>query len=933
MKKIFYILIAFAALSLLASCQREIVQPDASSTKVILKDPVPGDMAEVTFTVYVPDASKVSTKALTDQPNIASGDIYLALFGLGENATTGRGGNLQHFLKAKLISKTGTDAPPITHDLTETVGEESTLHKYAYSVLLPISDEPFVIDFMVGASDPDGNLYTLDNPPAVKYEKDFMPNMLSRDGVPGYWQRVVIPKVEPQPAASGTGYESSSDGNDYMAKPIDEMKDIQLVRNFAKVTFSAPSTAKFTINKFVLVDYPKNGDIAPFDAAASVGYKTPYMGHNTNYAGIINDDYKYLGYSTLKTLETGIADSPTFTYSGAYSFLYERPAPSDDMPESGAIIEVTWKDADGVDANLKGQTRYYKVAFTGESGYLPILRNIAYDFQISDFKTPTHPETAAAAYSGSWLGDISANVATANLDDIANSTSRIIVSEMSKTHIGDETTTPYSIYFQYYPNTTDYSSEVAVVNGTSFHGKNVKVTASIEPVSGYDAAIKSITQPVSDGTYQSGSTWGRVDVQTYGSGADVLRSKLKILCQLEGQTALYREVIFTVMQKQRFNNGIDASIDAVEDAINKETILHLRIPADLPKDIFPLQVRIEAQANNLTSIAKGSVEALPVKYGLSAFGDHTKNSYYFVKTINWNEYAHLTGETYSYTTEFPCYFKTTLESGNDTFISLQDLTATKATQVNEGKYFYEMILSLGNGITVSPSSQTVAHSVTSATVTLASSSAWTLGAHEGLTVASGSQTSGDAGSYDITFTFPANNTNADKTFTATFSSADGETTATIIQMSQPYYSLDLTQWRASSVTAPSGYTIYESNSNYNISNGIATMTITVSGYTEFSFYIRSYAESTYDFVKVYNLDENGVSSWSTSTSGVKEHTSGRQSNNTAIGGYREVSFDASDGLDGGTHTIVIQYGKDYSYNSGDDRGYVLISNDYNLVTN
>ena len=310
MKKISRILIPFAVLFLLASCQREIVQPDASSAKVILKEPAPGDMAEVTFTVSIPDAgvSTLTTRALTEQPNIASGDIYLALFGLGDNETTGRGGNLQHFLKAKLKNT-------ITHDV------DIDQYKYEYSVLLPISDEPYVIDFIVGASDESGNLYTLDNPPAVKYEKDFMPGMLSRNGVPGYWQRVVVPKVEPEPNQSGTGYLPSSDGNDYKAKPIAEMKDVQLVRNFAEVTITSTTDAKFTINKFVLVDYPKNGDIAPFDAAATVGYKTPYMGHNTNYAGIVNDSYQYLGHSTVKTLEKGIATNPTYTTSGQYSFL------------------------------------------------------------------------------------------------------------------------------------------------------------------------------------------------------------------------------------------------------------------------------------------------------------------------------------------------------------------------------------------------------------------------------------------------------------------------------------------------------------------------------------------------------------------------------------------------------------------------------------
>ena len=781
MKQIFSILIPFAALSLLASCQQELIQPEVSSDKVILKDPVPGDMAEVTFSVTVPQAgvSTLSTRALTEQPNIGVGDIYLALFGLGNNASQGRGGNLQHFTKAKLTNGA------IVHDV------DTDTYKYEYAVLLPISEEPFVVDFMVGASDPDGNLYTLDNPPSVKYEADFMPGMLSRNGEPGYWQRIVIPKVVAATNANG-GYVASSEHNpdnytvDMEVEGMEVLQDIQLVRNFAMVTFTAPETAKFTINRFFLVDYPKYGDIAPFDAANTVGYKTPYMGHNTDYASIVNDTYKYLGYSTNKTLQDGIPDPLTddsYTASGAYSFLYERPAPSDEMLESGAIIEVTWKDVDGVDADLKdGEPRYYKVAFTGESGYLPILRNIVYNFQISDFSTPTHHTSAESAYDGTWLGDISANVATANLDEIANSTSKIIVSEMSKTHIGAATTTPYSIYFQYYPNTTQYSNEVAVVNNTTFHGKNVKVVASIEPVSGYGPAIKSITQPVSDGTYVSGATWGRVDVQTYGSGNAVLRSKLKILCQLEGQTALYREVIFTVMEKQRFNNGvIDSSIDVVEDAIGKQTILHLRIPSDLPKDLFPLQVRIESQANNLTSIPVGDVEALPVKYGLSAF-DNTKSTYYFVKTINWDEYAHLNGEVYSYTTEFPCYFKTTLDSGNTTKISLQDLTATSTNQVNAGKYFFEMQLDLlSEGISVSPEIQLVNHDVTSATVRVAASSTGQLGDYdEDLTVASG-PTYGEAGSYEITFNFPVNNTQGHKSYTATFTMGSLSATATIEQ--------------------------------------------------------------------------------------------------------------------------------------------------------
>ena len=60
---------------------------------------------------------------------------------------------------------------------------------------------------------------------------------------------------------------------------------------------------------------------------------------------------------------------------------------------------------------------------------------------------------------------------------------------------------------------------------------------------------------------------------------------------------------------------------------------------------------------------------------------------------------------------------------------------------------------------------------------------------------------------------------------------------------------------------------------------------------------------------------------SSSTSGVKAHTSGKQNSGTAIGSYTKVEYS---GIDGKEHYICIAYRKDGSVNSGDDRGYVLV---------
>ena len=116
--------------------------------------------------------------------------------------------------------------------------------------------------------------------------------------------------------------------------------------------------------------------------------------------------------------------------------------------------------------------------------------------------------------------------------------------------------------------------------------------------------------------------------------------------------------------------------------------------------------------------------------------------------------------------------------------------------------------------------------------------------------------------------------------------------------------------------------VYRSSSNYNVHNTAAIMYIDISGLTSFKLYIRSYAESSFDYVMVSQLDQtiNNSTSYS-STSLVKAHTRGNQQSGTALSSYTLVEFT---GIDGGSHRITVVYRKDSSANSGDDRGYVLI---------
>ena len=722
MKKVFYILTA--AVVIATACSREIA-PELRSVLTTTVAPQDGAMAKVTFSITVPETDLYATQTraqhqIGEQPAIADGDLYVAVFGAGNS--DGIGGRLQHYLKASLKGQT------ISHDLTDEEDATKT-YKYEYEVLMPLSNDPLVLDFLVGACDAEGNLYTLENPlpstiikngkPDDAYEADLMPLLHSINGYAAYWQRKRIDGVFPHELADGT-YEMTQyvddEGNplsvkdqDYVADEIPELKDIQLVRNFAKITFTAASTAPFTLDGFYLVDTPKTGAVAPY--STSQGYNTTYT-TATGAGAIIASGYE--GYVLSHELNAGLPenfDDDDLKRPGVdFMYMYERSIPTQSDPvfaESGAILKVTWNNTSDVDASLRGQSRYYKVAFVDQAGYRPILRNIQYDFEVSDIIAEVHPTTAAAAYAGSWLGDVSANISTAMLDDISNSKSRIVVSgedgkTMSHTVIGSGHTIDVDFYF--YPVANQ--SEVVVTNGKNSEAagnKPVTITATIMKEGNYVQAIASksavvVTQKTGDATKDD---HGTITVTLEDSEAGVVKKgKLRILGQVQGQQALYREVVFTVMEKQNLAKGelVCNATKLASDAMNQETTVTIVLPDELPRDIFPLQIAIEAQNNCLTSIPDNTVtpaiSALPVKYGPSAF-DSNKNSYFFVKTITFDDYATLSGTSYQYTNEFPCKFKTRLGNGqNATTIKINDFSVNSSGQQVKGQYFVESTISL-----------------------------------------------------------------------------------------------------------------------------------------------------------------------------------------------------------------------------------------------
>ena len=173
------------------------------------------------------------------------------------------------------------------------------------------------------------------------------------------------------------------------------------------------------------------------------------------------------------------------------------------------------------------------------------------------------------------------------------------------------------------------------------------------------------------------------------------------------------------------------------------------------------------------------------------------------------------------------------------------------------------------------------------------------------------------------------NENEERRTVQTMIEVDGLTASCeIIQrgINEYFYNVDLNgQWQSSTITNPDSTLydgVYESFSNKGKDNTAAIMYIDIVGYENFSLYIRSNAETKYDYVMVSQLDKtiDNNSSYSDTTL-VKAHTRGNQQSGTALSNYKLVEFT---GIDGGEHRITVVYRKDGSQASGDDKGYILI---------
>ena len=650
MKKIIYILAA-AAFAFTACHSESEVMDDPLTTS---EAPAPGTMVKVEFTVDFPDLPPMTRAEMAENPII--NNMYVGVFGEGLY--------LQHWMPATIVN-------------LEAAG---SANKKTYSVMLPLVDESRTLHFI--ANPPENN-----NPPAFDYEWNIFPNMVTSGTEGAYWQRIELPGGILAQKNTAGDYVLDGNGNYTVdTTSVAKLKTVYLVRNYAKIVVNSGSKM-FDVGEWTLINYPDQGSVAPYDLSVSgqVGdhYKfsetyTKIDEYDGAAKGVFYNDLTrtYIGYmpETAQINHTW-PSSPAFVNSGEAKYMFERPTP--ERYQTSVVAKVIWKNQSAYEAAcaaagetpgtvppaLAGNTYWYKIEILDNEGeYIPILRNIQYTVSIDGLNEAGYAN-AQAAFNGDYFGNISSSLETSSLNEISNGVSRIYVDYMDQTFLGEETGQVLNYYFV--PDDAN-APNTHVTKSTG----NVTISVTKKDVAGYVNPIDTYSVD-----YNTGKITFSLKARTANLQKGIFRVEGKVG---SGGRALFREVTVNVIGNLVFTSSTAITSKPTSDATDKPVKIKIGLDERLPASLFPIQVRIEAEQNTLSSTSPD----LPVESGPSQFSSKQgKNSFYYIYTIDYS--SARPGMSYytidpatreiTYKTEYEITLLTTKSSGNSTKILISDM--------------------------------------------------------------------------------------------------------------------------------------------------------------------------------------------------------------------------------------------------------------------
>lgn len=759
-----------------------------------------------------------------------------------ELTATTRASNRDHLPKidAIRVAVFGTSSYPQAYELatpvTKTVdGEGNPVYTngeyastnddiYYFKVLLPVYEGEAVVHIVANG---DPSITFLD-----QTENSIMSQMVTTDDIGGYWARVVLEDgILAQTTTDGI-MQTDDDGN-YIpsAETARLFKDLVLVRNFAEVKLIVDENSGISDVTWALVNDPVNGSIAPMVGTEFVeDYKDYVYDANTGKmvlcdmvvdpdtgkmvperdedGNILNIHSTYNGYmvsSSLNTLPTVESDL-NWKAASASQFTYERVDPNKTNP-----TYIMMKAKFGEDTDYT----YYRVDLMDENvgGYFPLYRNYVYQIKI-DLVGNRGASTFTEAANRNSGGNVSMSAETKTLTDVSDGFSRMYVEFVEKTYTtGGEK----SFWVYYIPDVS-----TGEVDNTSIEVSVKEMGTALANATITKDAAKSVDTGEGAMYFYNFTLNGQSTTEDLVSVLQVKATNGKTGSQ---KSTLYRDITVKVMKKMDMNLSLAPA--TLPEGVNENTVLHIALKDTLQQSMFPLEFYIEDTNRTLNPTGKDGADnsiEVPVKIGTCLYDDTNKNSYYYIRTVNWDEYepmrdawvaAKKAGTSTDGIIDFTTQFKT-----------IKDISTTTIYVDNE--YFNMDSVDLTCAyFGVSTTSSTVGYQAGTASVTVSTdaSISWTATVDNGggLTRAAGVTTITGTGTETFTVNYDANTTAEPIVYTVTVTSDDGrlEATTTITQRREPAspYTFNPDDFTNRIANSEDGYMTVQYGTGYSLTDG------------------------------------------------------------------------------------------------------------------
>ena len=559
-------------------------------------EPEATDKVDIVFGVNLPEPL-VNTKVMADDPQVQN--LKVAVFG--------GSGYLKEYVEATPVDLATTN---------ET--------RYNYKVSLSLTDSHIKVHFIA-------------NGPATlpfKYEDEVMSLLMTEGNQDAYWQRIELPNGITAQKDEDGAYIKGAD-NKYIVTNETKayFQDIPLIRNFAKIKVTAddPSTSNFALESYALVNVPNSGSVAAYNRTTS----SFIMDYHTKTFAQIKAQYPG-NLPATATINKTIPAASAFSANPVY--MYERPIPTSDA--TFLLVYGTYTPTN--------KKCYYRIELQDADGYYAIYRNFLYTVNIKGIlREGADNPTDAANSSGS--GDISTDQKAENLTDVSDGIARIFVQYTDTTVVGNAVTV--TLKYMFLPDATKTTTANGAVSG------GVGVEIAKHEVGSTGAVING---EITRGSSDDSNGWRTLSFTTTNAGEVTKTESIKITGHyMNGSVAskLFRIVNFHLMSLQPLDVICDPH-DLLKGKGEKLDVL-IKIPKDLPRSLFPLQLKSESDENSITP----DNDNLPVTPGKS-IKDGTTASYQFIKTVSYDDYLALQEASSDEWVTITTHFKTTKESSD-----------------------------------------------------------------------------------------------------------------------------------------------------------------------------------------------------------------------------------------------------------------------------